>query len=154
MSKPGPKALPENVKALYGNRGKRQMKNKDVTVAPLEKPPRPPANLGEVAKKEWRRMSKELCAHRRLAAIDLSALAAYCCAFELWQDAYGTILAEGSTILTDKKNRVQHPSLSIANRQQAEMRKWLKELGATPACRPAPQAPEVDADNPAEKFFK
>ena len=60
MKTPGPPPTPTNLKLLRGNPGKRKLNANEPDPAPAIPPC--PSHLDKVAKKEWRRISKELLA--------------------------------------------------------------------------------------------
>lgn len=94
-----------------------------------------PAWLAKEAKREWRRIAKELEDLGLLTRVDRAALAAYCQCYSRWKDAEALVAAEGLTETTDKGNVIQHPAVGIANKAMAEMRAFLSEFGMTPAAR-------------------
>ena len=134
MAKPGPKSKPTKLKLLQGNPGKRPLpKNepKPKTDAALKSP----KHLDAIAKKEWRRMAKQLHALGLLTDIDKTALAAYCTNYSLWVKASLEIQKTGMLIKAQSGFPMQSPYLQIANKAQGEMRKWLVEFGMTPSSR-------------------
>ena len=60
MKTPGPPPTPTNLKLLRGNPGKRKLNTNEPDPEPAIPPC--PSHLDKVAKKEWRRVSKELLA--------------------------------------------------------------------------------------------
>ena len=81
----GRKPLPSNVVRLRGNPGKRRLN--DAEPRPAAKVPPCPACLGDEARKEWQRLSKELAELGLLTGLDRNLLAAYCQAHALWVEA-------------------------------------------------------------------
>ena len=81
----GRKPLPSNVVRLRGNPGKRRLN--DAEPRPAAKVPPCPACLGDEARKEWQRLSKELAELGLLTGLDRGLLAAYCQAHALWVEA-------------------------------------------------------------------
>lgn len=153
MSQPGPKPAPTRLKLLRGNPGKRALNKVEPKPTGLTKVPPAPAQLGDVGKKEWKRMGKELLTMGLLSKCDLPALAGYCASYELWVDAYQNVNLKGSIVKTAGGNIIQNPYLSIANRQMAEMRKWLSEFGCTPSSRSRVQVQEKKGEDPFESFL-
>ncbi len=76
MARRGPAPKPTRMKVLAGNPGKRPLNRRE----PQPKPglPRCPAQLSEEAKREWKRISKELDRLGLLTVLDRAALSAYC----------------------------------------------------------------------------
>lgn len=99
----GPKPLPTNLKLIDGVRSDRI--NFD---EPKPEPivPRCPASLVGEAKKEWRRVSKELENLGLLTRLDRAALAAYCSAWGKFIEAGRALKKEGMvTIIETEKVR-------------------------------------------------
>lgn len=133
----GRRPIPSTVHALRGNPGKRPL-NPEEPRPPAEIPPCP-RELGAVARKEWRRISKELLAVGLVTKIDRAALMAYCVAWERWLEASEKLRVEGLVTMVTTKEKttypIQNPYLSIANTALAQMRSFLIEFGMTPASR-------------------
>jgi phage terminase small subunit len=85
----GRKPLPSNVIRLRGNPGKRRLN--DAEPRPAARSPACPACLGDEARKEWQRLSKELAELGLLTGIDRGLLAAYCQAHALWVEAVSSL---------------------------------------------------------------
>ena len=129
----GRKPIPDNLKVLYGNRGKRPIGKDSPKPKSPERLPPAPEHMGEDGKKEWKRMGKELLKMGVLHKVGLPGLAAYCCAYEQWISAYRNVIKEGTVVMTPNGFYVQNPHMTIAKQQQAEMRKWMIEFGVTPS---------------------
>ena len=76
MAQRGRKPKPTAVKVLEGNPGKRSLNTGEPK--PEKKAPRCPAWLEDEAKKEWKRMAKQLEHLGILTEIDMAAFAGYC----------------------------------------------------------------------------
>src|SRR5687767_8014477 len=85
----GRKPLPSNVVRLRGNPGKRRLNDAEPTPAPGV--PSCPSCLGEEARKEWKRLARELDDLGLLTRIHRGMLAAYCQAHALWVEAVSSI---------------------------------------------------------------
>ena len=88
MKTPGPPPTPTNLKLLRGNPGKRKLNTNEPDPAPAIPPC--PSHLDKVAKKEWRRISKELLALGIISKLDRAALGGYCDAYGRWAEAATT----------------------------------------------------------------
>lgn len=100
--------------------------------------PKPcPKWLNDVAKKEWRRVAKIFAEEgKEFTDKDLKALEAYCINYAKWQRCEQIIDEKGYSMeVGDNGYEQQRPEVSIANKAQAELRAWAKELGLTPAAR-------------------
>ena len=107
MAQRGRKPKPTAVKVLEGNPGKRSLNTAEPK--PEKKAPRCPSWLEDEAKKEWKRMSKQLEQLGILTEIDMAAFAGYCQACEVersrgiyhaaWNDCEDSewLLAAGAT---------------------------------------------------------
>ena len=67
-----------------------------------------PPHLDDEAKKEWRRIAKELLQCGLLSKIDRATLAGYCVVWSRWTKAETQLKASGLTIMTP--NGYQQPS--------------------------------------------
>lgn len=85
MAQRGRKPKPTAVKVLEGNPGKRSLNTGEPK--PEKKAPRCPAWLEDEAKKEWKRMAKQLEHLGILTEIDMAAFAGYCQAYARWKEA-------------------------------------------------------------------
>ena len=96
MAQRGRKPKPAAVKVLEGNPGKRSLN----TVEPKleKKAPRCPSWLEDEAKKEWKRMSKQLEQLGILTEIDMAAFAGYCQAYARWKEAEEFITQHGTIV--------------------------------------------------------
>ena len=154
MAKPGPKPRPTADKILRGNPGKRKLPDNEPQPEKTAKPPPAPRYLCKVGKKEWRWISKELHKMGLLTKIDLVSLGAYCVQYAIWVDACKNVIERGSIAKTKNGNIIQNPYLSVLNRAQVEMRKWLIEFGMTPSSRSRVTVEKPKEADPREEFLK
>lgn len=100
--------------------------------------PKPcPKWLNDIAKKEWRRVAKLFTAEgKEFTDKDLKALEAYCTNYAKWKKCEQILDEKGYSMTVGENGyEQQRPEVSIANKAQAELRAWAKELGLTPAAR-------------------
>ncbi len=96
MAQRGRKPKPTAVKELESNPGKRALN--EFEPKPKKKAPKCPNWLDTEAKKEWRRVAKQLEELGVLTEVDMAAFAGYCEAYARWKEAeefiskYGTIV--------------------------------------------------------------
>jgi P27 family predicted phage terminase small subunit len=121
------------MKLLTGNPGKRPMNMREPRPEPAI--PDCPAELGEVARREWDRLASELGKLKLLTPLDRAALAAYCGAYALWAEAMEAIQKYGTMVKSPSGYPIQSPYVSIANRQAEIMMRYASEFGFTPASR-------------------
>ncbi len=145
MARRGPAPKPTALKALAGNPGKRSLNRRE----PQPKPglPRCPAQLSEEAKREWKRISKELATLGLLTRLDRAALAAYCQAWGRWLEAEERLRQHGVIVKSPNGFPVQSPYLAVANKAMAQMSKLLVEFGLSPSSRSRIQSPTDDPDD-------
>lgn len=150
----GGKAKPTALKLLQGNPGKRPLN--EAEPKPEPEIPSCPEHLDEEAQREWERMAGRLSDLGLLTGIDRAALAAYCLAWSRWVQAEEAVRETG-LLLQSAKTMVfyQNPMVAIANRAQAEMRRWIQEFGMTPSSRSGMKVTESnEKKNPLAKYLK
>jgi P27 family predicted phage terminase small subunit len=128
----GPKPKPTALKRLAGNPGQRKLNDNEPKPSGI---PTCPRHLSEEAKKEWKRVSKELLACGLLTSIDRAALAAYCACYARWAESETNIQKFGTVIKTQNGNAIQNPYVGVANRALDLMHKFEIEFGMTPSSR-------------------
>ncbi|SHH59136.1 phage terminase small subunit P27 family [Clostridium grantii] len=133
MAQRGRKPKPTAIKVLEGNPGKRQLN--EFEPKPDKKPPRCPAWLDSEAKKEWRRVSKQLVELGILTEVDMAAFAGYCEAYARWKEAEEFISKHGTIVKTPSGYWQQVPQVSIAQTYLKIMIKFCEQFGLTPSSR-------------------
>lgn len=148
----GRRPKPTELKKLAGNPGKRPLNRREPQLrAGL---PRCPSHLSAEAKREWRRVTKELFDAGLLTSVDRAAIAAYCQAWSNWVEAVQALDGEDKVCVTDKGYSHANAWVSIANKALAEMRTWMVEFGMTPSSRSRIKMPEVETVDPFEEFVR
>src|SRR5262245_58686562 len=130
---PGPPLKPTHLKVIEGNPGKRALSKNEPKPA-IEKPSLP-QHLSAEAKKEWRRIVRELLKLGVVTKIDRAALAAYCEAWATWKCALEKLAVEEKVIKAPSGYPVLNPLVTIANKAAEHMHKFLVEFRMTPASR-------------------
>ena len=133
MATRGRKPTPTALKVLEGNPGKRKLNDREPQ--PLKKAPSCPAWLELEAKKEWRRLAKQMEAIGILTEIDRAAFAGYCQAYARWKEAEEFISQHGTIVRTPSGYWQQVPQVSIAQTYLKVMNKFAEQFGLTPAAR-------------------
>ena len=133
--KPGPRPKPTNLRVLEGNPGRRPLPKNEPKPTAVTRTPPAPRDLGEVGKREWRRLAKELVALGLLTTVDLTAFRLYVDAFEVYVDARANIKQYGSIIPSPKGFLMTSPYVHLANKSMAQMVKLMQEFGMTPSAR-------------------
>lgn len=133
MATRGRKPTPTAIKLLEGNPGKRPLNANEPK--PEKKAPSCPKWLEPEAKKEWRRLAKQMEQIGILTQVDMAAFAGYCQAYARWKEAEEFITQHGS-ILRTKSGYVQPvPQVSIAQTYLKIMNRFAEQFGLTPAAR-------------------
>lgn len=147
----GRKPIPSKLKALRGCPDKRPLNRSEPK--PREGVPECPPHLSDEAKAEWFRIVPELRGCGLLTMVDRAALAGYCQAWGRWVAAETEITKTAEVVLTAKKNAIQNPWLSIANRALEQMSKFLVEFGMSPSSRTRIHAPGGEKKDRLEEFI-
>jgi P27 family predicted phage terminase small subunit len=148
----GRKPLPSNVVRLRGNPGKRRLN--DAEPRPAPKVPACPACLGDNARKEWKRLAKELAELGLLTRLDRGLLAAYCQAHALWVEAVSSIERYGTMIKSPNGHPMQSPYVAVVNKQVEIMGRIAAEFGMTPSSRSRIRAGAPVPEDPFEHFLE
>ncbi len=148
----GRKPKPIKLHKLNGNPSKLKLDNIQ-TPEPESKIPRCPEQLDDLAKKEWKRITRELHKIQLLGRIDMAALAAYCCAYSRWIKCE-EITKKGGMLMKDDKGMLHvSPVLRIAEKALDQMKMFLVEFGMTPSSRARIKVELKEQDNESEKFL-
>lgn len=102
MATRGRKPKPTAMKELEGNPGKHPLNTSEPK--PNKKAPACPKWLEPEAKKEWRRLAKQMEAIGILTEVDMAAFAGYCQAYARWKEAEEFITQHSN--VSDIKNLV------------------------------------------------
>ena len=133
MATRGRKPTPTAIKELEGNPGKRPLNKAEPK--PVKKAPPCPKWLEPEAKKEWRRLSKQLELIGVLTEVDQAAFASYCQAYARWKEAEEVISQHGTIVKTPSGHWQQVPQVSIAQTYLKIMNKSAEQFGLTPSSR-------------------
>lgn len=110
-----------------------------------------PSWLDSEAKREWKRILKEL-EKEEFKAVDIKALEGYCQSYSKWKECEEYLQRNGYTFTTINGYVMPRPEVAIGNKAQAEMRAWAKELGLTPASRTRMKPNSAPEENPDEEM--
>lgn len=119
---------------------------------------KPPAWLDDVAKKEFKRLAKELLEIDLVTNIDVDMLAAYCDAYSQYIECTKIIKQEGLMVEYTNKaaetNKVPHPLLTKKRQLFDQMKAIALEFGFTPSARAKLALPkEEPKEDPIQKMF-
>ena len=156
MATRGRKPKPTAMKELEGNPGKHPLNTSEPK--PNKKAPACPKWLEPEAKKEWRRLAKQMEAIGILTEVDMAAFAGYCQAYARWKEAEEFITQHGSIFKTPSGYVQQVPQVSIAQQNLKIMQSFCSEFGLTPATRAriiaGGSGTEDVSEDPMEKLLK
>jgi P27 family predicted phage terminase small subunit len=124
---------PTALKVLEGNRGKRPLNTREPKPAPVV--PSCPSWLMLEAKREWRRISKELERLGLLTKVDRAVLAGYCQEWARWKQAEEVIDAQGLTFTTPNGYVQVRPEVAAAHKSLQLMNMFGSQLGLSPVAR-------------------
>ena len=127
MATRGRKPTPTAIKELEGNPGKRPLNKSEPK--PTKKAPACPKWLEPEAKKEWRRLAKQMEQLGILTEVDMAAFAGYCQAYARWKEAEEFITQHGTIVKTPSGYWQQVPQVSIAQTYLKIMNKFAEQFG-------------------------
>ena len=133
MATRGRKPTPTAIKELEGNPGKRKLNENEPK--PKKKAPSCPKWLEPEAKKEWRRLSKQMEQIGILTEVDMASFAGYCQAYARWKEAEEFITQHGTIVKTPSGYWQTVPQVSIAQTYLKIMNRFCEQFGLTPASR-------------------
>lgn len=133
MAVRGRKPKPTAMKELEGNPGRYPLNEREPK--PARKAPRCPKWLEPEARKEWRRLSKQMEEIGILTEVDMAAFASYCQAYARWKEAEEFITQHGTIVRTPSGYWQTVPQVSIAQQYLKIMNKIAEQFGLTPASR-------------------
>ncbi len=142
---------PTRLRVIQGNPGKRKISTAEPK--PKTENPKCPEQLDDEAKREWRRVIRELAAARLISKLDRAALAAYCQSWSRWIEAETKLKQHGVVVKSPNGWPIQSPYLAIANRAMAQMTTFLSEFGLSPAARTRIQV-KTDESESFDDFVK
>lgn len=129
----GRKPKPSRLHVINGNPSKLRLN--DAEPRPPVAVPSCPPHLSAEAKKEWRRVVKELAAVGLLTKLDRAALACYCQSWADWAAACAQVAQFGTVLVAEGGRIYVNPQVHVANRALAALRSFASEFGMTPSAR-------------------
>jgi len=127
----GRKPIPNKLKVLMGNPGKRPLNQNEPKPIPIA--PKCPGHLDKVAKREWKRVIELLEPLGLINKLNMAALAAYCQIYSRWVEAEGMIRKHGMLVKTPNGYPQLSPFLVITNKCLDQMKAYMVEFGMTPS---------------------
>lgn len=143
---------PTAIKQLEGNIHKERLNPNEPK--PSVSIPTCPSHLSSPARREWKRIIKELANLGLITNLDRACLAAYCQAYGRWYAAEKKLNnIEKALYKTHNNNVIISPMLSIANRAMEQMHRLATEFGFTPSSRTRVSTIESEGDDPLDKLL-
>ena len=154
LAQRGRNPKPTAVKQLEGNPGKRQLNANEPK--PAARAPSCPKWLEDDAKKEWRRLAKQMEQLGILTEVDMAAFAGYCQAYARWKEAEEFLTKHGTIFKTPSGYIQQVPQVSIAQTYLKIMKDFCSEFGLTPSARSRIHAAvdKKDTDDEMEQLLR
>ncbi|MGC4050970.1 MAG: phage terminase small subunit P27 family [Paludibaculum sp.] len=139
----GRKPVPLDVKLASGNPGKRPLnRNEPIALGAI---PDPPEWMSELQKSIWRE-GLEAAPKGQLKRVDASVFTAWVVATATHRTAAELVAKDGVLIPATEgsKNLMQHPALSIQNKQAELAMRAAAQLGFDPSSRSRLSVPDED----------
>ncbi len=140
----GPKPSPTRLKVIAGNPGRRPLPSGEPT--PRRGIPEMPEFLGEIARKKWDVLVLELDRIGLLTVIDGDVLAAYCTAWEEFEEATTLIAKEGRTCMGGSGGLKIHPATTLQRTAWKAIRDFAALFGLEPSSRTRLRLPGSDGE--------
>jgi P27 family predicted phage terminase small subunit len=116
--------------------------------------PKCPKHLDKEARKEWRRMAKELEPLGLLTNLDKAVFASYCQAWSTWIYGWEKIREKGMVVMASTGTPMLNPYYPIINKANEQMMKALIEIGMSPSSRSRVKVEPRPKKDEAEDFLK
>ena len=129
---PGPPPKPTAIKIATGNPGKRPLNRHEPKPGGIAVCPR---HLPKIAKREFRRVNRELKVLGLSTALDNVPLAIYAEAYARWVEAKANVAKYGMVIKTSNGNPIINPYQSVVTRAEETIYRFAIQFGFTPAAR-------------------
>lgn len=128
--KTGRPRKPQKLKIVTGT-FRKSRETREWTPAPAR--PTCPRYLNAIARKEFRRLSRELSPI--LTLLDVGILAGYCASYAAWIEAAEKVETDGAVCSAAGGGSYQSPWVAIRNKSLELMHKFGAELGLSPVAR-------------------
>jgi P27 family predicted phage terminase small subunit len=115
--------------------------------------PKPPDHLNPIARREWRRLVKQLHPLGLLTNIDGDQLALYCVAYSRWCAAEVELAKSGVVVTSPNGYPIQNPHLAIATKAMEQMYRYLGKFGMNPVDRARIHVTPAQQEDAIEREF-
>ena len=148
---PGPARIPSEIKAKRGTLRKDRAPVVSIQGSlPALESGDAPAGLGPIGTEAWQRIVQH--AGTWIANSDREALEMLCQAINFHADLTARIDADGPVLYTDKGYAYAHPAVGMRSTTEDSIRKWMNQLGLTPADRAKLGIAMVESQSKIDKF--
>ena len=148
---PGPARTPSEIKARRGTLRKDRAPVVSIQGSlPALAAEDVPAGLGPLGSEAWQRIIEH--AGTWIAHSDRDALEMLCKAIAFHADLTARIEADGPVLFTDKGYAYPHPAVGMRSTTEDSIRKWMNQLGLTPADRSKLGIAMVEQASKIDKF--
>ena len=144
-----PARKPTEVKRLLGNPGKRKMPVALAVVPPADIQAAP-EHYGPAAARMWHHC--RVIAGAWIADSDLESVRLLCEGMDRRADMIARLANDGYVLFTDKGYAYQHPAAGALATLEAQITKWLSQLGLNPSDRGRLGVAEVKAQSALERI--
>ena len=148
----GRKPVPTQLKILHGNPGHRPLNLREPK--PKRAVPPCPKELDTEARREWRRITRELKAVGLISRLDRAALASYCAAWSRFLSAQTELAKSGPVVKSPSGFPILNPYLSVLNAAVKQLNALLAELGLSPAARTRIRAEPPESPSELDQFTR
>lgn len=131
---------PTQIKKLQGEKRAERIPAGEPKFKVIE--PSPPAELDDIAKKEWKRTAHVLATVKVLTEADLAVLHGYCVSWSLYLQSYEVVKHEGRTLVEDRGSGEnaytilkKHPEFEAMRGALSDYLAFAQQLGMTPIAR-------------------
>ena len=146
----GRKTIPNEIKLLQGNPGRRPIKKSVKSNTIISKTP--PAWFDDYAKKEWRRVVNLYESLEIITEGDRPMLEEYCIAYSMWRQMMEH--AKLTMVKTASGYPVINPWIGSAIKIMRELKSLAAEFGFSPSSRARIGMPEPKEENEFEEYLK
>lgn len=148
----GRKPTPTALRIIRGNPARRPLPENEPQGKP--KLPKAPAFLSDRAKREWRRIGRQLLGAGIVTDLDAMALAGLVQSYMRWVEAQEGLAQTGLLIRGRDGVPRLNPLLRVSREAQSEYTRLLMEFGLTPSSRSRVQAHKQEEGDPFETFLR
>lgn len=115
--------------------------------------PKAPATLGQIGKREWKKICREMTELGVISRVERSAIERYCFAYQRERESELIVKKQGRFFHTEKGDIKEHPASRAARDYAAQCIRMLVEFGMTPCSRSKLHVKKQEAKDSDEQLF-